>query len=136
MTESRGAFIIFVLSSRPPSPASSITISHCSRLKYSIPIAVISSNSVGFCSILSACGCINSTSSERAVSGISFPFMHILSLKRLIYGEVNLPTLSPHASRMPESIEQKEPLPFVPATWIKRSLLCGSPICSSSSLIR
>ena len=47
MTEASGVEMTFVESSSPPSPTSSDTMSHLWRMKYSMAMAVTSSNSVG-----------------------------------------------------------------------------------------
>ena len=81
-----------VESSVPPSPTSSTTMSHCLRAKYSIPSAVMISNSVGTSAMASAAGCTRSTSCTSSSSGICCPSTWMRSLKRLMKGEVNRPT--------------------------------------------
>ena len=51
-------------------------------------------------------------------------------------GEVYRPTLYPAACRQDASMAAVLPLPLVPATWTKRSLLWGSPSAASRVRVR
>ena len=83
-----GAGITFVASNSPPIPTSQTTMSHALLAKYSKPIAVMSSNSVGLSASESASGRTYSVTSQSSSFEIIVPSTSMRSLKSMRYGEV------------------------------------------------
>ena len=136
MTAASGASMAFVESRRPPRPTSSTTISQPRRAKCTSATAVISSNSVGWSAIASACPFTSSVASVSSSSVMLAPSTRMRSSNVMRYGLVNSPVRSPAAWRMEARYAQVEPFPFVPATWTNLRRSCGRPSRSSSSRMR
>ena len=129
ITEARGV-MIFVESSRPPSPTSITAISTCWSAKYWKAIATVISKKDGL--IPAKSDLFSSTKLITYCSMIISPFILIRSRKSFKCGDVYSPVLYPASCNMEASMWDTEPLPFVPPTWMVLNCLCGEPKCSSS----
>ena len=69
-----GGRMTFVASNSPPMPTSQTTMSHCCRAKYSKPMAVTISNSVGCSKMDSANGLTYSVRAQMSSFEIIWPF--------------------------------------------------------------
>ena len=79
--------------------------------KYKKAAAVINSNSLKSIPVLLTI----SAYLTRSLSEINSPFICILSLKSIMYGEIKSPVLKPASLNILASIAETEPLPLVPA---------------------